>query len=155
MVHVVRVDPMRGVGDEPTHPPVQRTPDEQAAYERVRAEHTKAHAADDEHECAKQARAANLRPTATLRATWAHGRAKAINSRILRDENGTPYFPRASQNVVATATIMRTIPPQASPEGQCIMDELRVLQEVAVCQHADSSEDKRDPGTSSNQSPNG
>jgi hypothetical protein len=84
----------------------------------------------------------------------AHGRARAVNSRILRDKHDTPYFPQASQNVATTAAVMRAVPPQASPEGERVMDELRVLLEVAACHHANSSEDRRRPAASSYWSPN-
>jgi hypothetical protein len=42
MVHAAGMDPTVGAGDEPKHPPVLRTPEEQVAYERERAKRAQA-----------------------------------------------------------------------------------------------------------------
>jgi hypothetical protein len=39
------------------------------------------------------------------------GRAIATSSKILHDENGTPYFPWASQNVGVATAMMQMMPP--------------------------------------------
>jgi hypothetical protein len=80
MVHAAGVDPAGGAGDEPAHPLVQHTSEEQAAYEQERLERAKACGVDDERECGEQARAANARLAAPPRTAVARGRARAVVS---------------------------------------------------------------------------
>jgi hypothetical protein len=111
MVHAMGVDPTVGAGDMLANLLAKCMPEEQAAYKQERLKRTKARAADDEREHAKHAWAANARSTTTPRTAAARVKARPTESKILRDKHGTPYFPRASQNIAAAVAKMRVMPP--------------------------------------------
>jgi hypothetical protein len=90
MVHTTVVDQTGGAINMPANPPVERTPKELAAYEQERLKRAKACTVDEEHKRAKRAWAANARSTSTPRTASAHAKTRATESKILRDEYGTP-----------------------------------------------------------------
>jgi hypothetical protein len=65
----------------------------------------------------------------------ARRKARDAYRRINNDEGGEqpPPFARASQNVAATAILLRTMPAPSTAEGRQVHDELRgLLEGVAV-----------------------
>jgi hypothetical protein len=75
----------------------------------------------------------------------ARHRARDAYCRINNDEGGEqpPPFARASQNVAATAILLRTMPAPSIVKGRQVRDELRGLLECATVQQAKSSASQR------------
>ena len=71
------------------------------------------------------------------------GRARAIacdvNRRIFEDDEDLPHFTRASQNIAATAALLRGLPEPTTPEDRQAHREIRTLLERAAMQQAKSS----------------
>jgi tyrosyl-tRNA synthetase len=82
-------------------------------------------------------------------AARAHGggareRAHDVNRRIVEDRAvGPPVFGRASQNVVATAMLLRNMPEPSNPEACRACDEIRGLLETVAMQQAESFASRR------------
>jgi hypothetical protein len=78
--------------------------------------------------------------TARARGGGARERAHDINHRIIEDRAGEPLvFNRASQNVVATAMLLRNMPDPSTPKAHRAHNEIRGLLEAAAMQQAESS----------------
>ena len=71
------------------------------------------------------------------------GRARAmshdVNWRIIVDDEFLHRFARASQNIAATAALLRGLPEAATSEDRRAHREIRTLLERAVAQQAESS----------------
>lgn len=75
--------------------------------------------------------------------TPARERAWDVQNRIVRDDGGTPHFPRAAQNIATAITMMRNLPPPSTPEERKVRDDIRRLMALAAEQQAQSSIPKR------------
>ena len=71
----------------------------------------------------------------------ARRRARDVNRRIVKDEgeDNPLVFHTASQNVMATALLLRAMPEPSTPEGRRVRQGLRGLLEQAVVQNTESS----------------
>jgi hypothetical protein len=62
-----------------------------------------------------------------------------VNRRIIEDGGDLPYFAQASQNIAATAALLRGVPESATPEDHRAQREIRMLLERAAVQLVESS----------------
>ena len=62
----------------------------------------------------------------------AHAMAHNVNRRIIVDDEAIPRFARVSQNIAATAALLRGLPEPATPENCQAHREIRTLLERAV-----------------------
>jgi hypothetical protein len=69
----------------------------------------------------------------------ARAAACGVNWRILKDDESPLHFARASQNIDATAALLEGLLKQATREGRCTHQKLRMLIERAEQQQAESS----------------
>ena len=119
-------------------PPIQHMLGEQEVYELDKIERAKACKVDldREQERIDMERATLNQQAKTHVVTPAvHVRAKFVN-------NGSSMN-IASKNIATAAAMTQSISRQANPEDQHIVDEPKVLLEVAACKHGDSSDDRR------------
>ena len=73
-----------------------------------------------------------------------------MHRRINNDEGSEqpPIFNHASQNIAATAMLVRALPEPSTTEGRLVRGELRDLLETAAVQQAESSASQRREDTS-------
>jgi hypothetical protein len=78
--------------------------------------------------------------TACAHGIGARETAHDINRRIVKDQAiDPPIFGRASQNMVATAMLLRNMPEPSNPDARRAQDEIRGLLETTAMQQAKSS----------------
>jgi hypothetical protein len=75
-------------------------------------------------------------------------RARRVYDQIQQGKMETPIFPRASQNVVVAAMIIRMAPEPSTDEGKRVHKELQDLLEITVVQQAQSYAKRRYPEAS-------
>ena len=65
--------------------------------------------------------------------------AHDVQWRIIEDDQMLPHFARASQNIAATAALLRVLSEPATLEDRWAHHEIRMLLERAAVQQAESS----------------
>ena len=66
-----------------------------------------------------------------------------MNRRIIEDDEALPHFTRASQNITATAALLRGLSGPMTPEDRRAHREIRTLLERAAAQQTESSLSRR------------
>lgn len=93
-----------------------------------------------------------LEPQRQRRGDTARARAQQVNHEIVQGAEDVPHFAWASQNVAATAMILRFIPEPTDPAARQIHHNLRGLLETVAEQQAESSRARRHEASGSRRS---